>query len=187
MASTNHSSSDSNSSSNGNACTRQHPRDAFLFYSNPENLEKALNLEDVDYRNEDTSITRKTRISFEKHSLSLMSDFLFDDVDFETDDESDLDVVGILQAFDSRQMQRPRDAFLFYSNPENLRRRRNFEEVDYNNEDASFAKKTRISFEQDAFSLVAEGLMDGELDIDGVDVPDFLRGDNPVADDNESA
>ena len=68
----------------GDIVTSVVPRisDPFLFYSIDENLQNAMNLQPVDYRNDgsksSTPIVRKTRISFEKDLLSLMADVLWD-------------------------------------------------------------------------------------------------------------
>ena len=59
------------------------------------------------------------------------------------------------------QRARAKDPFLFYSRRENLERARFFEEVDYSTEDSlhgTTLRKTRISFEKDAVSLMMDML-----------------------------
>ena len=58
-----------------------------------------------------------------------------------------------------------KDPFLFYSNRENLQRARSFEEIDYSTEDSlrgTTLRKTRISFEMDAVSLMMDMLLQDE-------------------------
>ena len=60
---------------------------------------------------------------------------------------------------------RAKDPFLFYSNRENLRRARQFEEINYSTEDllhGTTLRKTRISFEKDAVSLMMDMLLQDE-------------------------
>eukprot|EP00579_Thalassiosira_antarctica_P009310 CAMPEP_0201883512 /NCGR_PEP_ID=MMETSP0902-20130614/15876_1 /ASSEMBLY_ACC=CAM_ASM_000551 /TAXON_ID=420261 /ORGANISM="Thalassiosira antarctica, Strain CCMP982" /LENGTH=100 /DNA_ID=CAMNT_0048412323 /DNA_START=88 /DNA_END=390 /DNA_ORIENTATION=- len=60
---------------------------------------------------------------------------------------------------------RAKDPFLFYSNRENLQRARYFEEVNYSTEDllhGTTIRKTRISFEKDAVSLMMDMLLQDE-------------------------
>ena len=76
------SSTSTNRNRTGDSVTSVVPRisDPFLFYSIDENLQNAMNLKPVDYRNDgsksSTPIVRKTRLSFEKDLLSLMADVL---------------------------------------------------------------------------------------------------------------
>ena len=63
------------------------------------------------------------------------------------------------------QRAKAKDPFLFYSNRENLERTRSFEEVDYSTEDSlhgTTLRKTRISFEKDAVSLMMDMLLNDE-------------------------
>lgn len=73
--------------------TASRPKDAFLFYSNKENLRKALNFETIDYKSEDSSAkttVRKTRIAFERDLFSIMAHELWGD-DMESDDDDNYD------------------------------------------------------------------------------------------------
>lgn len=63
------------------------------------------------------------------------------------------------------QRAKAKDPFLFYSNRENLDRARNFEEVDYSNEDSlrgTTDRKKAISFEKDHASLMMDMLHFGD-------------------------
>ena len=56
---------------------------------------------------------------------------------------------------------KPRDPFLFYSNPDNLRRELSLQQMEYITENATsndtqFIRKTRISFEKDPLTLMME-------------------------------
>lgn len=69
----------------------------------------------------------------------------------------------------NQQIQHTRDPFLFYSNPENLRRARAFEVAlgDGGSDEDPFrgentVRRTRISFERDAFSLLSDILLEEE-------------------------
>ena len=58
-----------------------------------------------------------------------------------------------------------KDPFFFYSNRENLQRARSFQEIDYSTEDSlrgTTLRKTRISFEMDAVSLMMDMLLQDE-------------------------
>ena len=72
--------------------------------------------------------------------------------------------------------QRPEDPFLFYSNDENLRRALNFEPLNYTNVGTNpsvpIVRKTRISFETDVLSLLAEEIFGTELNLNGEIVND---------------
>eukprot|EP00970_Alexandrium_tamarense_P007953 scaffold1516_cov192-Alexandrium_tamarense.AAC.18 len=69
-----------------------------------------------------------------------------------------------------RTLQAPaQDPFLFYSSQGNLERARNFLPVDYTNVPRHVQRKTRISFEKDAFTL----LMDDILELHDVSVDDI--------------
>ncbi len=60
----------------------QRPRDAFQFYSNPENLRRAMNLEPIDFSTEDqdnTQVEKRSRISFEKEPLAMLLDRMEND------------------------------------------------------------------------------------------------------------
>ena len=63
------------------------------------------------------------------------------------------------------QRAKTKDPFLFYSNKENLERARSLGEVDYSTEDSlhgTTLRKTRISFEKDAVSLMMDMLLHDE-------------------------
>lgn len=65
----------------------------------------------------------------------------------------------------SAETHRANDPFLFYSNRDNLERARTFMDVDYRNEEellGNTVRRTRISFEKDAFSLMSEMLLENE-------------------------
>ncbi len=60
---------------------RSKAEDPFLFYSCPDNLERARSFREVDYGTEDAlrgTIIRKTRISFEKGAVNLIMDALLE-------------------------------------------------------------------------------------------------------------
>lgn len=77
-------------------------RDAFLFYSNPENLRRAWRFEPpVQSNTEDASsnsqvIKRKTRISFERDPLSLMMDDEAFLEEFQSIEGADVDLLSLL-------------------------------------------------------------------------------------------
>ena len=72
---------------------------------------------------------------------------------------------GISVSHQPSQTAKAKDPFLFYSNRENLQRARSFEEIDYSTEDSlrgTTLRKTRISFEMDAVSLMMDMLLQDE-------------------------
>ncbi|KAL7461294.1 hypothetical protein ACHAXS_001717 [Conticribra weissflogii] len=70
------------------------PQDAFLLYSNKDNLRKVRNFEDIKCDNgcsdqRDGSISRKKRISYEKDAVTfILENVLLDEHDFDTDGET---------------------------------------------------------------------------------------------------
>ncbi len=77
--------------------------DAFLFYSDRNNLDRALNFEEIDSTDQDLmpdphTTARKTRIAFERDSFSLFVDE-FSNGDFfsDSDDDEDLDEEDVIQ------------------------------------------------------------------------------------------
>mmetsp|Transcript_6595 Transcript_6595/g.14304 ORF Transcript_6595/g.14304 Transcript_6595/m.14304 type:complete len:166 (+) Transcript_6595:97-594(+) len=77
--------------------------DAFLFYSDRSNLERALNFEEIDSTDQDlmpdpSTTARRTRITFERDSFSLfVGEFSGGDFDSDSDDDYDLDEEDIIQ------------------------------------------------------------------------------------------
>lgn len=77
-----------------------------------------------------------------------------------TETTSPTNIVSNTSNNDERQTK-PRDPFLFYSNPSNLRRAMNFETIDFNTDESSpndtqVVRKTRISFEKDPFAMLMD-------------------------------
>ena len=72
------------------------------------------------------------------------------------------DTISIPRCNEYNHQTKLEDPFLFYSNPENLRRALNFQPVDYSTDGASYrntqniVRKTRISFEKDPLALLME-------------------------------
>ena len=79
--------------------TRSKPHDPFLFYSDPENLRRALHFLPVDYSREDSSfanqVERKTRITFEKDPLALMMEDDEFRAWFESDENVNVNVLAL--------------------------------------------------------------------------------------------
>lgn len=77
--------------------------DAFLFYSDRSNLERALNFEEIDSTDQDlmpdpSTTARRTRITFERDSFSLfVGEFSGGDFDSDSDDDDDLDEEDMIQ------------------------------------------------------------------------------------------